>query len=831
MPHSWIRRIATAAALAAFGSAAVAQGSGNTTLVLDASGSMWGQIDGEAKITIAQRAVTDLLTELPDDAALGLVAYGHRERGQCGDIETLVAPGTGTRSDVLNALNAISPRGKTPLSDAVLHAAEGLAYTEDRATVILISDGIETCDADPCAVAQRLEETGIDFTAHVIGFDVDGEAAEQLSCLANATGGQFLAADDATGLADALQQITVEAPPTPVQVTFQAEIAETGALIETGLVWSVSSADGDSIIIQNQIDASPVTALLPGSYRATALWTETEVYQDADVAVAADADAFTVTLTFAAPVPQASVTPPDTATAGDTVPVDWTGPNDDGDFITVATTQSDGRAYVNYAYTADGAPVGLQMPILPGDYVVRYVNSDTGSLATAPITVLPVSADVRGPETAPVGSTASIAWDGPAYDGDYISVAAIDAPDDRYINYVYASANNGNPAALTMPGEPGSYEIRYVASQDYVVLARSTITVTDTAASIGAPETANMGSALAVTWTGPGLSDDFLTVARPDQDPANYVNWTRLGDDGTATLTMPPDPGFYELRYILGESKRVLASRPLTVIGVTAELTAPDTAMAGSQLSVGWTGPDNDGDFLTVARPDQPPKEYENWERLDGSDVILVMPDDAGLYELRYILGEGGRTVVSQPITITPAIAVLDAPDGAVRGSGRVTVNWTGPNGPRDYISLATPDAEDTRYEDYVYTRQGSEVTLPVPDTVGQYELRYVSGSARRVIERIPFAVTNPVARLAAPGAAQAGATLQIAWQGPGDATDAIAIVPKGGDASTALVRVPVSAGNPIAMDLPTTAGDYEFLYLIAGDGTPLTRQDITLTD
>ncbi len=123
-----------------------------TILVLDASGSMWGQLQGEAKITIAQRVVTDLLDRLPDSQQLGLMAYGHRRKGDCSDIELLVAPGADTRDEIAAAVARISPKGKTPLSAAVIQAAEQLKYEEEPATVILVSDGRETCDMDPCEV-------------------------------------------------------------------------------------------------------------------------------------------------------------------------------------------------------------------------------------------------------------------------------------------------------------------------------------------------------------------------------------------------------------------------------------------------------------------------------------------------------------------------------------------------------------------------------------------------------------------------------------------------------------------------------------------------------
>ena len=143
---------------------ATAQDRPSAILVLDASGSMWGQIEGVNKIVIAREVVGDLLGTLPEDQALGLVAYGHRTKGDCGDIELLYEPGT-DRQAIADAVNGLNPKGKTPLSAAVLQAAEALKYTEEAATVILVSDGIETCDVDPCALGRQLEETGVGFTA------------------------------------------------------------------------------------------------------------------------------------------------------------------------------------------------------------------------------------------------------------------------------------------------------------------------------------------------------------------------------------------------------------------------------------------------------------------------------------------------------------------------------------------------------------------------------------------------------------------------------------------------------------------------------------------
>jgi Mg-chelatase subunit ChlD len=139
-------------------------------IVMDGSGSMWGQIDGRAKLEIARDTVAQVLKDIPANQALGLLAYGHRRKGDCSDIELMVPPGTGSATDIVARVNAMRFLGKTPLSAAVREAAEALRYGEEASTVVLVTDGLETCDADPCALGRELEATGLNFTAHVIGF-------------------------------------------------------------------------------------------------------------------------------------------------------------------------------------------------------------------------------------------------------------------------------------------------------------------------------------------------------------------------------------------------------------------------------------------------------------------------------------------------------------------------------------------------------------------------------------------------------------------------------------------------------------------------------------
>jgi Ca-activated chloride channel family protein len=173
-------------------------------LILDASGSMWGQVAGEAKIVVARRVVGELVDGLAADSTVGVVAYGHRREADCADIEAVVPPGPLDRAALKATVAALQPKGKTPITGAVERAFAALAEGAAGATVVLVSDGLETCGGDPCAAVRAARERGVEFILHVVGFDVGGEDVSQLECAAQAGGGLYFGAANAGDLAAAL---------------------------------------------------------------------------------------------------------------------------------------------------------------------------------------------------------------------------------------------------------------------------------------------------------------------------------------------------------------------------------------------------------------------------------------------------------------------------------------------------------------------------------------------------------------------------------------------------------------------------------------------------
>lgn len=188
--------------------------------IYDSSGSMWGQIQGKAKVEIARDVMADTVDNLPEGQSVGLVAYGHRSEGDCQDVETLLTgalPG-----EVPPALNAIRPLGKTPLAWSATQVIEQLKRDQQRATIILLTDGIESCGGNLCDVIQTARESGVEFVMHIVGFGLKPGETAPLECAATAGGGSYNDAGNAEELAEGLTEATEQTVDPEVNISVNA---------------------------------------------------------------------------------------------------------------------------------------------------------------------------------------------------------------------------------------------------------------------------------------------------------------------------------------------------------------------------------------------------------------------------------------------------------------------------------------------------------------------------------------------------------------------------------------------------------------------------------
>ncbi|MEM7278477.1 MAG: VWA domain-containing protein, partial [Pseudomonadota bacterium] len=180
-------------------------------VILDASGSMYQKLDGQFRYEIAKDVLDDLIQNtLPDDIGFALRVFGNREANVCRtDLEVELAPLD--RNAARGAVAAIKPQefAYTPIADSLAQVATDLQDASGRKTVVLVTDGEESCDGDVEATIEALIAKGIDVQLNVIGFDFDAVdkdvAREQFREWAALGGGEYFDATNAKELGESLK--------------------------------------------------------------------------------------------------------------------------------------------------------------------------------------------------------------------------------------------------------------------------------------------------------------------------------------------------------------------------------------------------------------------------------------------------------------------------------------------------------------------------------------------------------------------------------------------------------------------------------------------------
>jgi len=364
--------------------------------------------------------------------------------------------------------------------------------------------------------------------------------------------------------------------------------------------------------------------------------------------------------------------------------------------------------------------------------------------ASAPGAELPdevrTPATVQAPAQVGAGAVFSVAWTGPDNEGDFLTIVRKDAPPGSSADYLETSV--GSPLELTAPIQPGDYEVRYVTVRSRTILGRAPVVVAPAGATLNAPLEVGLGVSLSVEWTGPNNPGDFITLVPRETPDGQFGNYTATSDGSPLTVLVPAQPGEAELRYMTSQGYKVLGRRAIRITLPELSLSAAAEAIAGASLSVTWTGPNNSGDYITVVPHSTPDGQYGNYTYTSaGSPLAVLLPIHVGECELRYMAGQGAKVLARRPLTLVAPEVSLSAPAEAAAGSA-VSVTWTGPNYPGDYISVVAREKPDNEYGDYAHTSEGSPLTVVAPKESGEAEVRYVAGQGYRVLARRAIKIT-----------------------------------------------------------------------------------------
>ena len=230
---------ALAAGLFPAGAAAdepVAKASPKVELVLDVSGSMRARdIDGQTRMAAAKQAFNEVLDAVPQEVQLGIRTLGADYPGKdkklgCKDTKQLYPVGPLDRTEAKTAVATLAPTGWTPIGPALLGAADDLEGGDATRRIVLITDGEDTCaPLDPCVVARDIAAKGIHLVIDTLGLVPDAKTRDQLSCIAEATGGTYTSVQHTDELSDRVSQLVdraAEPVVTPVATEGAKECAK-----------------------------------------------------------------------------------------------------------------------------------------------------------------------------------------------------------------------------------------------------------------------------------------------------------------------------------------------------------------------------------------------------------------------------------------------------------------------------------------------------------------------------------------------------------------------------------------------------------------------------
>ncbi|MEJ8802219.1 vWA domain-containing protein [Pontibacter sp. H249] len=179
--------------------------------LLDASGSMLAKWEDSDRMTVAKNLLAQLVDSLEQyqNVEVALRVYGHqsgRERNDCKDTKLEVPFSANKNGTVIRKkLEQVVPRGNTPITFSLEQTANDFPADKARNVIILITDGLESCGGDPCAVSLALQKNRIFLRPFVIGIGIAPEYEQQLSCI-----GQYFNAADVKTFENVLTEIATQ---------------------------------------------------------------------------------------------------------------------------------------------------------------------------------------------------------------------------------------------------------------------------------------------------------------------------------------------------------------------------------------------------------------------------------------------------------------------------------------------------------------------------------------------------------------------------------------------------------------------------------------------
>ncbi len=233
-----------------------AAGDGEVMFLFDASSSMLIRDDGGAtRIEKAKNALSSTLDTIPTGTKVGLRFYGSQvpdtdEVNGCQDTQLIAKPKTNNIAALKSSVAGVQAKGWTLMGKA-LQDIQGDFEGDGDMTVILISDGIDTCTPpSACEVAKNLTHDGSKIKVNTVGLLVSAEARAQLNCIAANSGGNYYDINDINKLQETLIALAKR------EVTFFKETSvpiEGSTVLEKAPFMLANTLYTDTLVVPEQL--------------------------------------------------------------------------------------------------------------------------------------------------------------------------------------------------------------------------------------------------------------------------------------------------------------------------------------------------------------------------------------------------------------------------------------------------------------------------------------------------------------------------------------------------------------------------------------------------
>lgn len=445
-----------------------AQADTATMLVFDASGSMWNPMEGDAtRIEIARDVIESYFNARNAEQPVAVLAYGHRRRGDCADIETVAELGEHTPRYLTEKIRNLNPQGMTPLTASMQMAFDLIPHTAESADIVLVTDGLENCGGDPCALAAEMAESGVNVRAHVVGFGMTEVEVGTLACVAEQTGGQMFHASSGEELASALGAVA-ELQEMPVREK----------LPEIEISGPEATPAGAEFIVEwtDVIRGQDIVTIVPAGAAEDAKgdWRRVRDMRSTVLVAPGAAGMYELRYVRASGGAVYAHTPievtgssvqlegPESVYAGSRFRLQWSHNIHNRDLITIVPEGAAVGETGHRKRVASRTDQTLTAPAEPGMYELRYILGEgMETAASKPIEVKMPEVVLSAPDTVPAGGQLRIDWSMVVHNRDFVTIVPIGAAAGTREIYRRVSSRSGYD--FSAPEQAGLYEIRYVA--------------------------------------------------------------------------------------------------------------------------------------------------------------------------------------------------------------------------------------------------------------------------------------------------------------------------------------------------------------------------------